>query len=121
MTGYQGDSRTRPGWRRGVAAGAAFALLALGVGAAAKGAPETAQIRIENFHFVPETLEVAAGTTVTWVNQDEEIHSITSGAGLFTSPGLDGSQQFSYRFERAGTYVYRCALHPQMNGTVVVR
>jgi len=35
--------------------------------------------------------------------------------------GLDSDQQFSYRFEKPGTYEYRCALHPQMTGTVVVR
>ena len=55
------------------------------------------------------------------VNADDEIHSILSSQGLFTSPGLDGEQRFSYRFEKPGTYEYRCALHPQMKGTVVVR
>ena len=121
MTRRQDDPGKRRGRRLGVAAGAAFALLALGVGAATSAAPETVQIQIRSFHFVPPTLEVAAGATVTWVNQDEEIHTITSSDGLFSSPGLDGAQEFSYRFETAGTYEYRCALHPQMNGTVVVR
>ena len=72
-------------------------------------------------HFDPPTLEVPVGATVTWVNRDEEIHTVTSTQGLFTSPALDGEKQFSYRFEKPGTYEYRCALHPQMTGTVVVR
>jgi plastocyanin len=111
-----GSSR---GVRLGLAAGAVFAALALGVRAAtAAAAPE---IEIKNFHFEPATLEVAAGTTVTWVNRDAEIHAVTSVQGLFASPGIDGDERFSFRFEKPGTYEYRCALHAQMTGTVVVR
>ena len=93
--------------------------LAAGAGAGAAGDP--GQIEIRNFQFVPPALEVRAGATITWVNDDEEIHSIVSSQGLFTSPALDGEQRFSYRFERPGSYEYRCALHPQMHGTVIVR
>ncbi|HKA14560.1 MAG TPA: cupredoxin family copper-binding protein [Myxococcota bacterium] len=106
--------------RRRWGSGALWGLLVLAVRASAAG--ETgAQIEIRNFQFVPATVEVRAGETITWVNDDEEIHSILSGEGLFTSPGLDGEQRFSYRFEKPGTYEYRCALHPQMKGVVVVR
>ena len=108
------------GWRLGMAVGALCAALSLALGAApAKGAG--AQIEIRNFQFAPATLEVRSGATITWVNEDEEIHSIVSSQGLFTSPGLDAEQHFSYRFEKPGTYEYRCALHPQMKGMVVVR
>jgi plastocyanin len=111
--------RARGGWI-GPALGALCAALAIGArGAAASDA--SAQIEIRNFHFVPAALEVHAGDTITWVNDDEEIHSILSSQGLFTSPALDGAQHFSYRFEKPGTYEYRCALHPQMKGMVVVR
>jgi plastocyanin len=98
-----------------------FASLALGMQAATASDAAAPQIHIQNFRFDPPTLEVAAGATVTWVNQDEEVHTVTSSRGLFTSPGLDGDQRFSYRFEGPGTYEYHCALHPQMKGTVVVR
>jgi plastocyanin len=105
----------------GLVAGAVFACLALGVRAATATDAAAPEIHIQNFRFDPPTLVVPAGATVTWLNQDEEVHTVTSAQGLFTSPGLDSSQQFSYRFEKPGTYEYGCALHPQMKGTVVVR
>src|SRR5258706_2558950 len=100
--------------------GVLAAVLAVAGGIGATGDPG-AQIAIRNFQFVPATIEVHSGDTITWVNGDEEIHSIVSSQGLFTSPGLDDAQRFSFRFERPGTYEYRCALHPQMKGMVVVR
>jgi len=110
------SERSRGRQLRRIAA-AAFAGLALA--ATASGAA-AAEIRIHDFRFDPPTLSVSVGATVTWVNHDEEVHTVTSAERLFTSPGLDGDQRFSYRFEKPGTYSYRCALHPQMQGTIVV-
>jgi plastocyanin len=111
----------RRGWQLGSAGGAIFACLALGVRAAtASGAP-TAEIVIQNFRFDPPTLSVPVGATVTWINHDEEIHSLVSPQGGFSSPGLDSDQQFAFRFEKPGNYEYHCGLHPQMTGTVIVR
>lgn len=118
----RGDHRGRSRGRLDAAAiSAFFAVLALAVRTATASGGESAEIAIQNFQFAPAALEVHAGETITWVNHDEEIHSIVSSQGLFTSPGLDGEQRFSFRFEKPGTYEYRCALHPQMKGTVVVR
>ena len=112
--------RSQRGWALGLAEGAIFACLALGVRAATADGASPAQIVIQNFQFDPPTISVPVGTTVTWTNHDEEIHSLISTQGGFSSPGLDSNQQFSFRFEKPGTYEYRCALHPQMTGTVVV-
>jgi plastocyanin len=112
---------TRRGRKLGLVAGAFFACLALGGGAATASEASGPQILIENFRFDPPTLEVPVGTTVTWMNKDEEIHVVTSSQGLFRSPGLEGDQQFAHRFEKPGTYEYGCAIHPQMKGTIVVR
>jgi plastocyanin len=87
-------------------------------GAAGAPAPE---VRIENFAFAPAALEVAAGATGTWDNGDAELHTVTSSDGRFTSPGIDEGGHFSFRFDTPGRYEYRCALHPQMHGVVVVR
>src|SRR5215470_15647165 len=114
------SERSRGRQLRRIAA-AALAGLALGVRAAIASGAAAAEIRIHDFRFDPPTLSVPVGATVTWVNHDEEVHTVTSAEGLFTSPGLDGDQRFSYRFEKPGTYQYRCALHPQMQGTIVVR
>jgi len=83
--------------------------------------PSGPVIGIEHFAFGERTLTVPIGTTVTWVNHDEEPHTVTSAERLFASPGLDAGESFSYRFSAPGTYVYFCALHPHMTARVVVR
>jgi len=81
---------------------------------------ETIQVSAKNFMFTPATITVHAGTIVTWVNLDDEPHTISSDAGLFRSPALDTRERFSFKFEKAGTYHYLCTIHPRMLGTVTV-
>lgn len=79
------------------------------------------QITIENFKFNPATLTVPVGTTVTWTNHDGEPHTVTSSTKLFSSKGLEQGERFSYTFSTPDTYIYYCALHPHMTGTIVVK
>lgn len=79
------------------------------------------QIVIENFSFKPATLTVKAGTKVTWVNRDDVPHTATDTDKRFNSGALDTDDQFSFTFEKPGTYDYFCALHPKMTGRVVVK
>lgn len=88
--------------------------------AAAAGRAES-RIVIKNFAFSQPTLTVPVGGTVTWVNDDEEPHTVTSKDSSFRSPGLDHAETFTHRFERPGTYSYFCAIHPHMTATIVVR
>lgn len=73
-------------------------------------------------HFVPSTITVVIGVnnTVTWTNNDYTIHTVTSDSGLFNSGLLNNGNVWSYTFNTAGTYSYHCAIHPFMNGTVIV-
>lgn len=79
------------------------------------------KISIDNFTFRPETLEVAAGTTVVWVNSDDVPHTVRSTIDLFRSEALDTDDAFSHRFSQPGTYEYYCGVHPHMTGKVVVK
>ena len=102
----------------------AGALLAsIGAVAAQQLATAPAQVEIRDFAFAPGTLTVAAGTSVTWVNQDDEPHTVTSVGEprLFKSPGLDGGDSFTMKFDKPGTYQYICTIHPHMHGTIVVK
>ena len=117
-----------PIWR-GFAVGTA-ALLALGAaGTLAQQAPPAqqvaatneAEISIENFHYMPETLTVKAGTAVTWINRDEEPHNVVSLDRVFRSKAIDGGEKFTFVFDKPGTYKYICAVHPHMQGTVIVQ
>jgi plastocyanin len=89
--------------------------------AAATTSTPSPRLEIKQFQFSQATLTVPVGTTVTWVNQDEDAHTVTADNGGFASAGLDRGEQFSYRFTTPGTYAYHCALHPHMTARIVVK
>jgi plastocyanin len=81
---------------------------------------QPAAVAIKTFAFAPDPVRVAAGSTVRWANQDEILHTVTSVDGAFDER-LDGrGTQATVTFDRAGTYAYRCSIHPGMDGTVEV-
>jgi len=99
-------------------------VLAVGVvalAAWASAAPAPQKLEIHQFKFLPTTVTVAPGTTVTWVNHDEETHTVMSSTGSFASAALEHEQTFNHTFAAPGTYTYFCALHPLMRATVVVK
>ena len=73
-----------------------------------------------NRAFMPDELDVAVGTTVTWMNTDSISHTSTSDANAWNSGIVAPGGQFSFAFQTAGTFQYHCAIHPGMVGTVVV-
>ncbi len=88
----------------------------------AANTPTPNQIIIHEYKFAPTTLNITAGTKVTWVNHDEVPHTIVDSAvpKTFYSAALDTKDSYSYVFTTPGTYRYFCTLHPQMVGTVIV-
>ena len=90
-------------------------------GAAHVPAATAKVVDIKEFTYAPPALTVPVTTTVSWVNRDEEPHTVTSATGAFASAGLSKDDTFSQRFTRAGTYQYFCALHPHMKATVIVK
>jgi plastocyanin len=91
----------------------------------AGGRPKAArgpnEIGIDNFQFTPATLTVPAGTTVTWINDDDVPHLIVNTEQRFKpSSVLDTGQRFSVKLDKRGTYTYFCSLHPKMQGSIVV-
>ncbi|MFD9634623.1 cupredoxin domain-containing protein [Streptomyces violascens] len=84
--------------------------------------PSTAgSVSIKNDAFTPKILTVKAGSTVTWTNDDEEPHTVTSDVnGPLRSPGLDTGAVYHFTFTAPGTYTYLCTIHPFMHGTVTV-
>ena len=79
------------------------------------------EVKIDNFSFSPATLEIKAGTTVTWTNADDIPHTVVSNDKVFKSKVLDTDQKFSFTFDKPGTYPYFCSLHPKMTAKVVVQ
>jgi plastocyanin len=85
--------------------------------AADTSAANSSQVICKNNKFDPSTLTVKAGTTVTWVNKDGYVHTVTSGtspndrSGLFDSGNINSGGTFSFKFDKAGTYDYFCIPH----------
>ncbi len=77
-------------------------------------------VSIDDFAFVPATLTVAAGSTVTWTNRDEEPHTVAASDGSFHSPGMGSQATYSHSFPAPGRFDYICSIHPFMHATVVV-
>ncbi len=79
------------------------------------------RIEIKDFAFNPQTITVNSGEKVTWINRDEEPHTIVSvGKQFKKSTALDTDQEFTITVGAPGTYDYFCSVHPKMTGTIVV-
>jgi amicyanin len=70
---------------------------------------------------VPGTIEIEAGTTVEWTNNDPLAHTVTAADRSFDSGQIGSGQTWRHTFTQPGTYDYTCTPHPFMKGTVVVK
>jgi plastocyanin len=108
--------------RHTLSAGCAIVLILAGMGIAAA---TPAQVGIHIFQFRPGQLEVRPGTRVTWTNQDEITHTITSGTpeqrdGRFNQRLEGGGAAATVEFTNPGVYPYFCERHPSMRGEIRV-
>ncbi len=76
--------------------------------------------------FIPSTVTIPMGGTVTWENGDTAAHTATGGSategpsGVFDSSLIMAGSSFSHTFDAAGSFDYFCMVHPWMAGTVIV-
>jgi len=76
--------------------------------------------------FVPSTVVITAGGTVTWENTDTAAHTASSGTaaggpdGVFDSSLIMACGSYSVTLDDEGAYPYFCMVHPWMQGTVIV-
>jgi plastocyanin len=83
-----------------------------------------------NKAFSPNLIRIKVGTTVTWTNNDNNLHTVTSGipntssAGQTFDSGLTAlimpTKTYSHKFTNTGEFSYFCRVHPTMIGKVVV-
>jgi plastocyanin len=100
---------------------AAVALAAfLPAGAAMAAAPSTT-VHIRDDAFMPASLWVKAGETVTFINDDDDAHTATADDASWDSEGLNQGQKWTHAFAKTGKIAYHCTVHPMMHGTVIVR
>ena len=76
--------------------------------------------------FIPSTVVITAGGTVTWENTDNAAHTATSGSpsdgpdDVWDSSLIRINGSYSVTLDDEGTYPYFCMVHPWMQGTVIV-
>jgi len=87
-----------------------------------QGTPVTGitHLTMQNDAYQPTNIQVKVGTTVTWMNQDNDPHSVTFKNGMKDSGLFSQGQSFSYTFNALGTYQYSCTVHPYMVASVTV-
>ena len=86
-------------------------------------APSVGNVAIKLFRFQPERIEVRSGTSVSWVNEDEIVHTVTAEKkeNGFAASLDDKGTSFSFIFSQPGMYRYFCERHEHMRGEVLVR
>jgi len=83
--------------------------------------PAPVSVSIKSSTFTPDIVEISMGTTVTWTNDDGVRHTVTSISGAFDSGNIDPGQTYSYTFNQAGPFEYRCSIHPSIpHGKIIV-
>jgi plastocyanin len=108
-------------------------------GEAALTAPPVGEneISIYLYNFHDSEMEVKAGTTVTWINNDEASHTVVAAvmddagryvraeeplfeSDVLASINISAGDSFSFTFDEPGEYLYRCTIHANMTGRIIV-
>ena len=78
------------------------------------------KVQMVDYTFSPETVTIAAGGKITWVNEDQAPHDATADDESFATGTIESGKLKSETFKQPGTYTYICTIHPQMTGTIEV-
>jgi plastocyanin len=83
---------------------------------------ENVTVDITNSVYVQKDVTVTPGTTVVWVNHDEDEHTVTSSSEprVLDSGIFEQNETFEFTFDEEGSYEYFCEVHDWMQGTVTV-
>jgi plastocyanin len=91
-----------------------------GSGGTAEPVATTEVAMVKSYRFDPKAIEIEAGQTVTWRNDDNFTHTVQVDGQ--EDHEVEPGKSVSIRFDRPGTYHYVCRLHSQdMDGDVIVR
>ena len=105
-----------------LAASLALVLVAAGCGETVNSEPvATTEVKMaKSYRFDPKTIEIEAGQSVTWTNEDNFTHTVQVDGQKDHKVGRHES--VSIAFDKPGTYHYVCTLHSQdMEGEVTVK
>jgi plastocyanin len=101
---------------------AAAAVFAAGCGGSGTSEPvATTEVEmVKSYSFDPKVIEIEAGDTVTWTNEDNFTHTVEVEGQ--EDHKVEQGESVEITFDEPGTYDYVCTLHSQdMDGTVIVK
>ncbi len=96
--------------------------IALGILSAYATEPQVKEhvVEITGLEFVPESIKVNPGDTITWVNRDIVPHTATSKDGTWDTGTINQNESMSLIVSKKMTSAYNCRFHVNMTGTVVI-
>jgi plastocyanin len=98
------------------------AALVIGSAGLAPAARATdAAVSITDATYTPSTVTITVGEAVRWVVDSSLLHTVTSDSGEFASHDLGYKDTFGVIFDKPGTYLYHCKIHPMSGKVIVVR
>ncbi len=80
--------------------------------------PDDAVVQLVGLSFQPSSLQVPVGKRVRWQWTDAVVHNVVSDE--FASSKAQSGGTYAVRFDKPGTFAYRCSLHTGMEGTITV-
>jgi plastocyanin len=76
----------------------------------------------KSYRFEPAVIQIEAGDTVTWTNEDDFPHNVHLLNGSDRTVDLPIGETASITFGDPGTIYYECSIHPQqMHGKILVK
>ena len=103
-----------------VAAVVIFAAACGGSGESGEPVATTEVQMVKSYRFDPKVIEIEAGDTVTWTNDDNFTHTVEVDDQQDHKVGQ--GESVSIKFDTPGTYHYVCTLHSKdMDGEVMVK
>ena len=78
-------------------------------------------VKIAGMKFVPASIELASGDTVTFTNADAAPHTATAKDGAFDTGRLAKGESKQVTVAAAGEHPFVCKIHPMMKGTVTAK
>jgi plastocyanin len=82
---------------------------------------KTHTVTIEGMRFQPDSLTIARGDTVVWVNKDVMPHTATSEGGSFDSQIIQSEKSWKFTARKKGEFDYTCTFHPTMKAMLHVK
>jgi plastocyanin len=83
--------------------------------------PHGVTIHMQTQTYVPAQTSIAAGTRITWINDDSMPHSVTAADNRFDSGPILPGKSFEWTATGSGTIAYHCIFHPSMTATLTVQ